>query len=712
MERVTSFVERIANWRRAIFVIAGLVFAVGGAGYQQVVFEPSVLTYFDERSPALRDFRTLEDRFGRSNEVVFVIHVEDGDVLAPPIVAGIRDLRRRLAEIPGVHEVRSVLDLTPPGEPIDARKAEDLASALDRVIDPADPAIRPFLSEDRSVTAVAAIIRRTIDDGERVGVLASEARAVAAAVRPALPGAEVVLTGRIMIQDAFQQEGRNELSGPVGLQLLLIPVLLFVVFRSLAATVALMAVVYVATVATLGTLGWLGVPLNGISSAAPAVLLALAVATGVHLVLAWQTALREGQAHFGAVVVALWRNGAAVCLSALTTAASFLCLNLAAAPPFRQLGNVVAFGLLLTLILCFTLLPALLLSIPASTAPHRVSVESALAWFGSMVTRHAIGLAALCGLVIAGALYGVTQLNYDDRFTHYFDESYEIRRATDLFEEKLTGTTILAISVPAKEDGSATAAAHLDRVQAFAAWLEAKGGVRRVVTQLTARAQDFATRMVDPQARHSRVEVVLSDRTSAQTLAFADRIRAEATQRFGAGVIVTGMPILTARMSLESARTMLIATALALVAISGLLVVSVRSFKLGLVSLVPNVLPVLVAFGLWGVWIGDVSFAATVVAALTFGIVVDDTVHILLRYRYARSRGDSPREAVISSLRSVGLAVLVTTIVIGAGFSVYATSGFLVNQHFSILATLTMAAALVADLIFLPPLLVLADREP
>ena len=707
MDRVTQFVERIAAHRRMIFVAAGIVFMAGGIGYDRVTFEPSVLTYFDPRSSELRDFHTLEDRFGRSNEIVFVIRSATGSVMSPATIEGIQDLRRRLAALDGVDRVRSILDLAPAG----LGRAQDIAATLERSIDPADPAVRPFLSEDRSVTAVAAIIRRTVDDGARAQVLAAQGRAIAVAVRSSMPDVEILLTGRVMIQDAFQQEGRNELAGPAGLQLMLIPILLLFVFRSAAATAALMAVVFVSTVGTFGALGWLGIPLTGISNAAPAVLLALAVATGVHLVLAWQTALRQGQSRFEAVVTSVRRNAAPITLSVATSSASFVCLNLASSPPFRQLGNVVALGLLFTLVLCLTLLPALLLSIPGSVAPHRRRFESALARFGAWAASHASVLATLCAIVTAGSLYGVSRLDYDDRFTHYFDERYEIRRATDLFEEKLTGTTILAISVPAASTDSATTATHLGQIDAFSAWLGAEPGVRRVVTQTTPRAQDFAIRMVDAESRHSRVEVVLSDRTSAETLAFAARIKAEAAQRFGDDTIVTGIPILTAKMSLESARTMLMATALALIAVSGMLIVSVGSLRLGLVSLVPNVLPVLVAFGLWGALVGDVSFAATVVAALTFGIVVDDTVHILLRYRYARRAGEDPRQAVASSFSSVGLAVLVTTIVIGAGFSIYATSGFLVNQHFSVLATLTMVAALVADLVFLPPLLVLVDRD-
>ena len=170
------------------------------------------------------------------------------------------------------------------------------------------------------------------------------------------------------------------------------------------------------------------------------------------------------------------------------------------------------------------------------------------------------------------------------------------------------------------------------------------------------------------------------------------------------------MPILSAKLSLDSARNMMISTTLALSAISLILVIALRSVSLGLVSLVPNLLPLLMAFGIWGIFIGEVSFAATVVAAVTFGIVVDDTVHILVRYRALRTRGQEPNRALVSSFRSVGVAVFITTVAIGTGFATIALSGFLVNQHFGLLSALTLGAALLADLLFLPPLLLWVDK--
>lgn len=701
--------KRLARFRYWIFACAALLMVLGIAGLQRVTYDPHVLTYFDPRSPELRDFLAVEDRFGRSNEMVFLVISRTGLVLDESGLRAVRMIEERVRSIPTVTAVRSVLDLVESAPDAAPVGTAELSRRLEIIETAAPETVRGFISDDRTVTAVAAFVPRSARGDVDVAALAEQARAAASEVKAQLSGVDVMLTGRIIIDDAFQNEGRNDLTGPAGLSFLITTAILALTLGSLAATAALMAVVMVSTVVTTGVLGWLGIPLNGISSAAPSVLLGLAVATGVHIVLAWQDALRAGNSREAALDDALRWNGWPVTLSVITTIVSFLCLNLMTSPPFQQLGNVVAAGLVFTLALCFTLLPALLLTIPANPARGRVRFENAMGTLGRFVSARRGPLLLLCALTTLAAGFGVSRVTYDDTFSHYFDERYEIRRATDLFEEKLTGTTILSAVIPAPRPGEARDAAFLGRIEQLAGWLRAKDGVARVVTPGRGDAANPGARLVDERADSVRLEIVLKGVSSADTLALASEVEDYATSRFGPEVIVTGIPILSAQLSIDSAQTMLIATAIALAAVSVILVIAVQSLGLGLASIVPNLLPMLIAFGLWGVLVGEVSFAATVVATLTFGVVVDDTVHILMKYRGARRAGMHPQDAVVFSFRTVGVAVAVTTVAIGAGFATFGTSGFLVNQHFGILSALTLGAALIADLLFLPPLLLLVD---
>jgi hypothetical protein len=137
---------------------------------------------------------------------------------------------------------------------------------------------------------------------------------------------------------------------------------------------------------------------------------------------------------------------------------------------------------------------------------------------------------------------------------------------------------------------------------------------------------------------------------------------------------------------------------------------ALKNIKLGLISLLPNILPAVAAMGIWGFFVGEVSFAATVVGALTFGIVVDDTVHLLMKYQAARERGLGPQLAIHETMRTVGVSVVVTSVALTLSFAVFTFSGFLVNQHLGWLTALTLIAALIADLLFLPPLILYAEK--
>jgi predicted RND superfamily exporter protein len=142
-----------------------------------------------------------------------------------------------------------------------------------------------------------------------------------------------------------------------------------------------------------------------------------------------------------------------------------------------------------------------------------------------------------------------------------------------------------------------------------------------------------------------------------------------------------------------------------MVLVSGLMVVTLRSVPLGIVSLVPNVLPAILAFGLWGWLIGDVNLGSTVVTTMTFGIVVDDTVHILMHYQRHKRAGMSQEDALRETFRTVGTALMVTSIAICSGFIVMTQSGFAINQHLGGLTAIVIVLALVTDLILLPALL-------
>ncbi len=174
----------------------------------------------------------------------------------------------------------------------------------------------------------------------------------------------------------------------------------------------------------------------------------------------------------------------------------------------------------------------------------------------------------------------------------------------------------------------------------------------------------------------------------------------------------TGLAMLFAYLTINNINTMLFGTGLALVLISCLLVFAFRSVKIGFISLLPNLLPAMMALGFWGLIMGRVNLSVSVLAAMSLGLVVDDTIHFLSKYLYAkRQLHMSPPEAVRYTFHTVGSALFKTSVILVSGFLVLALSGFKVNSYMGILTAIAIAFALLADFLFLPPLLLSLDKK-
>jgi predicted RND superfamily exporter protein len=175
-------------------------------------------------------------------------------------------------------------------------------------------------------------------------------------------------------------------------------------------------------------------------------------------------------------------------------------------------------------------------------------------------------------------------------------------------------------------------------------------------------------------------------------------------------ISISSPTLMFAHIGQRNIYSMLFGTTVALLLISLLLAFALRSVRYGIISLLPNLIPASVGFGLWYFIDGQIGLALSVVTGMTLGIVVDDTVHFLSKYKHARDAyGKSSEEAVKYAFSSVGRALWITTLVLVAGFMVLAQSSFKLNGDMGLLTAVTIAVALIVDFLFLPPLLMLLD---
>ncbi|HHO59415.1 MAG TPA: RND transporter, partial [Thiotrichales bacterium] len=220
---------------------------------------------------------------------------------------------------------------------------------------------------------------------------------------------------------------------------------------------------------------------------------------------------------------------------------------------------------------------------------------------------------------------------------------------------------------------------------------------------------------IDVDKTATKVAVTLKTLSSNEVIALENQttewIRQNAPDL---SVYSSGPTIMFAHLGKRNIHSMLEGTTIALVLISAVLILFLGSIKYGFISLLPNLLPAIAAFGLWGLFVGQVGIALSIVTGMTLGIVVDDTVHFLSKYlRARREKGLSAEDAVRYAFRSVGIAIVVTSIVLIAGFMILAQSHFALNADMGLLTSVVILLALVFDLTFLAPLLIrFAGKAP
>lgn len=350
-------------------------------------------------------------------------------------------------------------------------------------------------------------------------------------------------------------------------------------------------------------------------------------------------------------------------------------------------------------------------------------------------------------MIIASIMF-IPNNELNDDFVKYFDETVPYRVATDYMQENLSGMMVVEISVKTGESSGINNPEYLNSISDFSDWLRARAETDHVntITDTLKRlnknmhgddpswyklpdSQEMSAQylllyemslpygldlnnQLDVDKSSSRIVATFKNMTSNELINMEeDMVEWFAKHAPQYEVDFASPSLMFAHIGQRNIISMLIGTTLALILISILLGVALKSWRFGLISLLPNLAPAAIAFGLWGILSAQVGLGLSVVIGMTLGIVVDDTVHFLSKYLHARrEKNATSKEAVHYAFDNVGRALWITTFVLVAGFMVLAQSSFKMNADMGFLTALTIFIALVVDFLFLPPLLMLLDK--
>lgn len=758
--------NRIFNWilRHPYLVVVATVLcmALAASGARFLSFSSDYRMFFSEENPQLQAFEAMQNTYTKTDNVLFVVSPKDGNVFSRDTLASIEWLTKEAWQTPYSIRVDSVTnyqhteaeedDLLVRDLVEDATTLSDEALLKARQVATNEPLlVNRLISPDGAHTGVNITIQLPQKTLSEVPEVAAFSAQLADRLRAQNDKLDVRLTGMVIMNNTFPTMSQGDMQNLYPLMLLVIVVAMAWMLRSPWSVVTTFFILVMSILATMGITGWVGVKLSPPSVSAPVMVMTLAVADCVHIIVIFLQGLRHGKSKYDSMMESLRINLNPVFLTSLTTIIGFLSLNFSDAPPFRDLGNMAAVGVFVAFLLSLTFLPAMLMILPVKPGQKHTMGQAAMVHLANWVIRYRTQLFWGVGIIIVLLVVQIPRNELNDEFIKYFDETVTFRTDTDFSTDNLTGIYLAEYSLPAGGEGNVSNPEYLQHLDAFANWYRQQPGVKHVnvLTDIMKRLNkslhgDDPAWYRLPDSRELSAQYLLLyefslpfgldlnnqinvKKSASKMTVSVDSISSEtllALDRSAQEWLVNNAPeymhvagasssLMFANIGHRNINAMLKGTTVALFVISLVLVISLRSLRIGLISLIPNLMPIGMAFGLWALFVGQVGLGLSVVSGMTIGIVVDDTVHFLSKYlRARREQKLDVQGAVRYAFATVGTALWVTTLVLMLGFGVLALSHFEINASMGLLTAVTIGLALFADFFFLPPLLMkIGDKE-
>lgn len=746
--------------------IAFFVISLGGAvtvalNLPEITFDTDYKIYFDEDNPDLIAHEQVEETFTQTYSAVFVIHDPKG-VFREPTLQLVNNLTKEAWLLPYAERVDSISN----HQHVEAR-GDDL-HVFDLVEDPGDldteriGSVRKIalseqillgklISDDGLTTAVNVSLRLPSNHPLHKFEVAIAARELRDKLNLTNDGREVHLLGQLFVDVALGEELQKDATTVEELMMYFMGITIALLLRSVVGAAIGILVTAATIYALIGIVGAVGLSVNGGNMPSFYAVGFLAVVDSIHLLSSYSRRRRAGQSDEVAMKDALETNLVPIFLTTLTTAIGFLGLHFSISPPFRELGYITATGLFIAFTFTLTIVPSLARFMSTSSSlVDRVVSKVFERWANFVVKNHKSVLIS-CVVVVVIVAAGIPLNKFDDNMNEYFSERTSIRQSLDFVENNLSGTSVIEYAISAPAEGEIANPNFLSNIFRFVSWLRSDPRVvhvksytdyvERIHKKMNPQIGDGASPIPSNQELLAqyllfydmslplgldmndqlsfdrsalRLVVTLEESSSYELLDFDDDAQAWLSQNLpDISSRATGPAIMFAHVGKSNIESMTYGNFLVTFLVAVTLIAVFRSIGFGLLCMIPNVVPAILAFGLWGYLNGEINLAVAIVFCISLGIVVDDTIHFVQRYRIAtKSQRKDPSDAIRYVFREVGPALFATTLVLVVGFSVPAAFAVITaNSVTYIMLILTLVAAFVMDFLLLPSLLLTLDKR-
>ena len=727
-----------------VWAVAIILISLGVIGASRIETSFDTRVFLGDGNTHFATLNDFEAQFGRSSTVYFLTEYNDHLVTDPTYVEALNAILRRAEQLRFSRKVESLVNYPIPiSDENDVLRTEYL---LAYAVDESSPAVLErheiqgsLVSESLTIAGTIVSFDLPIGQPGLVRELYTDLIELTSSVEHDFPGLRVRMTGEVPLMYSFGLAAEEDAGSLVPLSVLVVLTLGLWCLRDWWFLFCLSVVVLTSVLMSLGLYGFAGYDFNSTTAILPIVLLVVLTANGMHFLWGIRHEIGVGNSIDKSIGEAKKKYGMPVLLSGATTAMGFFLMNSADAPPFRQLGTFSGIGVLIGTALILLWLPHAIRFRHPRTSRYRLNTVETLSRQLYLLGRVRWVLGSFIVLCLF-MLIGLTRIEIDDDFVSYFDDRYQIKTDSRFASIHLGGPNYLEFWIDSGYPEGTLNGAFINVVKDFSLWLRDRDSVSNVYSivdpledlslQLDGRplsqlATDEVSQLLllyelglprghavgerlDNERRSLRVSALLNIGSSAEIIALEGESLAWFNSRVGGetyDMIVTGINIPTAYMSYQNTTDIVFSLLIMLLIVTVGLGIGYRRLSVFVVSMIAISLPIAVGFGTWGWFVGQIGLASSAIMAITIGVVIDDTIHIIHRYIRLRKEAASHEQLVLNVMGQISPPIVTTSLMLSVGFSVLAFSGFGVNVALGICTGVIVLYALLVNLFFVPLLL-------
>lgn len=735
---------------RWVFLCLSLMVAIGFMLFNPYVKIVDNVDHFTvENSPDAKFYNDFKDIFG--SDEFFVIAFETDNLFTTEKLGMLRDITE---ELEAVEEIQEVTSLANVDDTIGDESFFEVRQFIDELPETPEAAKQlkasaisnsiytdTLVSKDGNTTAIIVDAFESKDDIHYKTRLIEKIETILAKYKSS--GIDFHLAGPTVINYTLSKYMNADMSVFVPVSYCLIAFFIWFFFRNVPLTIVALLNISLCVGATRGFMGLAGLTFNNVTSIVIPLVMALSLCDSVHIFSHMnKSIIDELPDKFEALAHVLRRVALPCFMTTLTTAIGFLTLSVSNIPAIREFAWAAAAGMGFEFFFSFFFLPPLLLFF----SPEKIfqdygtrgDLTQLLHRVGSYVERRYVGVALITVAVVVASFFYTGQVSVETNFIKFFKYDSPIQKSMVFVEEKLSGIITFDISLRADAEDAFKDPENLQVIEELQAFLITQKGIdktlsfvdfikdmnesfnnekdqffripdtREMVAQYlllydSEEIEDFVNNTFD----HARISVRISEHSSLKQKEIIQKVQKhiDGMPLAGLDVRITGRAISAINIVDDLVRGQILSLALAGAIITALMVFVFRSASLALLSMLPNIFPIIINFGVMGLFKIPLDTGTALIAAVAIGIAVDDTIHFISEYQHQRNKGMPISNSLKSATLIKGRALLTSSIILTIGFGVTTLSRFVPIMHFGLLTALIMLTAVIGDIIVLPAIL-------